>query len=159
MDKRLGRDLAQRHGLPVTGFLGLLVLAKNTGRISAVVPVIREHQDKGKCGFGQCRCRSCVRGMVEEVTEHLGAAAPRLQERPGGDGRRGRCQAGALAIGGECLLQVEDGFLIERAVSSGPSSTPPNTNTPARRGLVPQDARSNGGKRPSLNSGFHSRRG
>ncbi len=52
MDERLGRRLAQRHGLPVTGLLGLLVLAKNTGRISAVGPVIRELQDKGKCWFG-----------------------------------------------------------------------------------------------------------
>ena len=52
MDERLGRRLAQRHGLPVTGLLGVLVLAKNTGRINAVVPLIRELQDKGTCWFG-----------------------------------------------------------------------------------------------------------
>jgi predicted nucleic acid-binding protein len=52
MDERLGRRLAQRHGLPVTGLLGLLVLAKNRGLIRDAVPVIRELQDKGNCWFG-----------------------------------------------------------------------------------------------------------
>jgi predicted nucleic acid-binding protein len=52
MDERLGRRLAQRHGLPVTGLVGLLALAKNSGLISAVVPVIRDLQDKGNCWFG-----------------------------------------------------------------------------------------------------------
>ena len=52
MDERLGRRLAQRHGLAVTGLLGLLVLAKNSGLIIAVVPLIRELQDEGKCWFG-----------------------------------------------------------------------------------------------------------
>lgn len=66
MDERLGRRLAQRHGLPVTGLLGLLVLAKNTGRISAVVLVIRELQDKGKCWFGhQLLTEVCA--AVDEV--------------------------------------------------------------------------------------------
>ena len=52
MDERLGRRLAQRHGLPVTGLLGVLVLAKNTGRINAVVPLIRDLHDKGNCWIG-----------------------------------------------------------------------------------------------------------
>mgnify|MGYP002783577530 CR=1 FL=1 len=52
MDERLGRRLAVRHGLQVTGLLGLLVLAKNTGRINAVAPLIRDLQDKGNCWFG-----------------------------------------------------------------------------------------------------------
>ncbi len=52
MDERLGRRLAQTHGLQVTGLLGLLVLAKNSGLISTVVPLIRELQDKGNCWFG-----------------------------------------------------------------------------------------------------------
>jgi len=52
MDERLGRRLAQQHGLPVTGLLGLLALAKNSGLICAVVPVIRDLQDKGNCWFG-----------------------------------------------------------------------------------------------------------
>jgi predicted nucleic acid-binding protein len=52
MDERLGRRLAQRHGLPVTGLLGLLVLAKNSGLITSVVSVIEELQDKGNCWFG-----------------------------------------------------------------------------------------------------------
>lgn len=52
MDERLGRRLAQRHGLRVTGLLGLLVLAKNGGLVTSVVPLIRELQDKGNCWFG-----------------------------------------------------------------------------------------------------------
>ena len=53
MDERLGRRLARRHGLPVTGLLGLLTLAKSSGLITEIVPVIREFQDKGNCWFGQ----------------------------------------------------------------------------------------------------------
>lgn len=52
IDERLGRRLAQRHGLQVTGLLGLLLLAKNSGLISTVVPLIRELQDKANCWFG-----------------------------------------------------------------------------------------------------------
>lgn len=52
IDERLGRRLALRHGLPVTGLLGLLVLAKQRGLITELVPVIRELQDEGSCWFG-----------------------------------------------------------------------------------------------------------
>lgn len=53
IDERLGRRLAIRHGLPVTGLLGLLVLAKQRGLIVEVAPVVRELRDKGNCWFGQ----------------------------------------------------------------------------------------------------------
>lgn len=53
MDERLGRRLAMRHGLPVTGLLGLLVLAKQRQLISEVGPVVHELQDKGNCWFGR----------------------------------------------------------------------------------------------------------
>lgn len=42
MDERLGRRLAARHGLAVTGLLGFLVLAKHQKLIDAVAPVIQE---------------------------------------------------------------------------------------------------------------------
>ncbi|MDB6117481.1 MAG: hypothetical protein JWO08_1262 [Verrucomicrobiaceae bacterium] len=53
IDERLGRRLAIRHGLPVTGLLGLVVLAKRRSLISELVPVVRELQLKGNCWFGQ----------------------------------------------------------------------------------------------------------
>ena len=37
----------------MTGLLGLLTLAKSSGLITEIVPVIREFQDKGNCWFGQ----------------------------------------------------------------------------------------------------------
>lgn len=52
IDERLGRRLAVRHGLPVTGLLGLLVLAKQRRLIAEIVPVIGELQEKGNCWFG-----------------------------------------------------------------------------------------------------------
>lgn len=52
INERLGRRLAMRHGLPVTGLLGLLVLAKTRGLIAGAVPVIHELQEKGNCWFG-----------------------------------------------------------------------------------------------------------
>lgn len=64
MDERLGRRLAMRHGLPVTGLLGVVVLAKQRRLISDVAPVIRELQDKGHCWFG--------RELLIEVCESVG---------------------------------------------------------------------------------------
>ena len=52
MDERLGRRLALKHGLPVTGLLGLLVLAKQQGLVEQIVPVIQQLQAKGNCWFG-----------------------------------------------------------------------------------------------------------
>jgi uncharacterized protein len=53
MDERLGRRLAARHGLSVTGLLGLLVLAKQRGLLEAVAPAIRDLQLRGNCWFGR----------------------------------------------------------------------------------------------------------
>lgn len=66
IDERLGRRLALRHGLRVTGLLGLLVLAKTRGLIAEVVPVIHELQDKGNCWFGH--------ELLVEVCEAVGEA-------------------------------------------------------------------------------------
>jgi uncharacterized protein len=64
MDERLGRRLARQHGLPVTGLLGLIVLAKQRNLIAAVAPVIRELQQHGSCWFsGQ---------LLNEVCEAAG---------------------------------------------------------------------------------------
>lgn len=52
IDERLGRRLASEHHLPVTGLLGLFVLAKQRGFVAEVVPLIRDVQVHGNCWFG-----------------------------------------------------------------------------------------------------------
>jgi len=47
IDERLGRRHAQRVGLPVTGSLGILLKAKELGKIDAVEPLIESLQLKG----------------------------------------------------------------------------------------------------------------
>ncbi len=64
IDKRLGRRVATRHGLHVTGLLGFLVLSKQRKLISDVVPVIREFQTKGNCWFSQ--------ELLDEVCRSVG---------------------------------------------------------------------------------------
>jgi predicted nucleic acid-binding protein len=64
MDERLGRRLAQQHGLPVAGLLGLVVLAKQRRLIDEVAPVVRELQLKGGCWFG--------RELLVEICRSLG---------------------------------------------------------------------------------------
>lgn len=64
IDERLGRRVATRHGLHVTGLLGFLVLSKQRKLISDVVPVIREFQTKGNCWFSQ--------ELLDEVCRSVG---------------------------------------------------------------------------------------
>lgn len=40
IDERLGRRVAKRLGLPITGLLGILLVAKQQGRIDAVRPIV-----------------------------------------------------------------------------------------------------------------------
>lgn len=47
IDERRGRKYAQRLGLPITGTLGLLLLAKEAGLIERVAPVIESLQSGG----------------------------------------------------------------------------------------------------------------
>lgn len=47
IDERKGRRYAQRLGLPLTGTLGLLLLAKEKGLITAVSPLIAQLQTNG----------------------------------------------------------------------------------------------------------------
>jgi uncharacterized protein len=47
MDERQGRRYAHRLGLPLTGTLGLLLLAKEEGLITAVAPLIQQLLDQG----------------------------------------------------------------------------------------------------------------
>lgn len=47
MDERKGRRYAQRLNLPLTGTLGILLLAKEEGLITAVSPLIQQLQDQG----------------------------------------------------------------------------------------------------------------
>lgn len=53
MDERLGRKLAAKHGLKVTGLLGLLVMARQKNLINEVRPLIHEMIAKGSCWFDQ----------------------------------------------------------------------------------------------------------
>ncbi len=47
MDERKGRRYAQRLNLPLTGTLGVLLLAKEDGLITAVSPLIQQLQQHG----------------------------------------------------------------------------------------------------------------
>jgi len=64
MDERLGRRLAVRHGLAVTGLLGFLVLAKHQKLIDAVAPAIQELQALGNCWFSH--------DLLKEVCHSVG---------------------------------------------------------------------------------------
>ncbi len=66
IDERLGRRLAVRHGLPVTGLLGLVVLAKQRRLIAEIVPVIGELQDHGNCWFGRELLVAVCRSVDEQ---------------------------------------------------------------------------------------------
>jgi len=47
MDERRGRRYAQRLAIPLTGTLGILLLAKEEGLISAITPLIQQLQQVG----------------------------------------------------------------------------------------------------------------
>lgn len=47
IDERLGRNLAEYHGLVVVGTLGILLKAKKSGLIPAFLPEVRKLQDFG----------------------------------------------------------------------------------------------------------------
>ncbi len=48
IDERLGRNLAEYHGLAVVGSLGTLLKAKQLGLIPEFLPLVRQLQ---VCGF------------------------------------------------------------------------------------------------------------
>jgi uncharacterized protein len=47
IDERKGRQYARRLGLPLTGTLGVLLLAKEKGLITTVAPLVQQMQDTG----------------------------------------------------------------------------------------------------------------
>ncbi len=47
MDERKGRRYAERLGLPVTGTMGVLLLAKEEGVIERIAPVLRAIEENG----------------------------------------------------------------------------------------------------------------
>lgn len=51
MDERLGRRVAHALGMNPTGVLGCLVLAKRSGHLPAVAPVIADLQLRAGCWF------------------------------------------------------------------------------------------------------------
>jgi predicted nucleic acid-binding protein len=66
MDERLGRRLAAKHGLKVTGLLGLLVMARQKNLIHEVRPLILEMIAKGKCWFDQSLLESVCNSVGEK---------------------------------------------------------------------------------------------
>lgn len=48
LDERLGRRVAQGRNLPVTGTIGLLLVAKNKGIIPEIKPILEDFLIKGK---------------------------------------------------------------------------------------------------------------
>lgn len=65
IDERNGRRVAADHGLHVTGLLGLFVLAKKTGFVKSVAPLIREAQVKGRCWFGEALLKAVCESADE----------------------------------------------------------------------------------------------
>ncbi|MCF7786282.1 MAG: DUF3368 domain-containing protein [Prosthecobacter sp.] len=65
MDERLGRRLAVRHGLKVTGLLGLLVMARQKNLIKEVRPLIHEMIAKGSCWFDQALLETVCNSVGE----------------------------------------------------------------------------------------------
>ncbi len=47
LDDRAGRKAAQKLGLPTTGLIGILILAKEKGLISEVSSLLEELRNKG----------------------------------------------------------------------------------------------------------------
>lgn len=66
MDERLGRRVALKLGLRVTGVLGVLVLAKRNGFIDAVGPLILDLQEKAGCWLAE--------ELINEVLRQAGEA-------------------------------------------------------------------------------------
>lgn len=66
MDERLGRRLAARHGLKVTGLLGLLVMARQKYLIEEVRPLIHEMIEKGSCWFDQALLETVCNSVGEK---------------------------------------------------------------------------------------------
>ncbi|MBB5034399.1 DUF3368 domain-containing protein [Prosthecobacter vanneervenii] len=66
MDERLGRKLAVKHGLKVTGLLGLLVMARQRNLIGAVRPLIQEMIASGNCWFDQALLDTVCKSVGEE---------------------------------------------------------------------------------------------
>jgi predicted nucleic acid-binding protein len=48
LDERLGRKVAQGRNLPVTGTIGVLLVAKNKGILPEIKPILEEFLSKGK---------------------------------------------------------------------------------------------------------------
>ncbi|MGL6344253.1 MAG: DUF3368 domain-containing protein [Waterburya sp.] len=48
IDERLGRKVAQARNLPVTGTIGLLLVAKNKGIITEIKPILDQFLNQGK---------------------------------------------------------------------------------------------------------------
>ena len=47
MDDRAGREAAEKLNIPVSGLVGILLLAKEKGIVARIGPVLMELRDKG----------------------------------------------------------------------------------------------------------------
>lgn len=74
IDERKGRQYAQRLGLPLTGTLGVLLLAKEKGQVPAIAPLIEQLQAAG-LHFRPDLIRKVLE-LAQETTNHQGATAP-----------------------------------------------------------------------------------
>jgi uncharacterized protein len=65
LDEQNGRRTARALGIPLTGLLGILLLAKRLGRIAAVAPIIIGLQTQAGCWFADSLVRDVLRAAGE----------------------------------------------------------------------------------------------
>ena len=65
IDERLGRRVAAILGLHPTGVLGCLILAKRSGHLPAVAPVVAELQSRAGCWFDDALIDAVLRAAGE----------------------------------------------------------------------------------------------
>jgi uncharacterized protein len=66
LDEQMGRRAALAFGLPITGLLGVLLLAKKTGHLPAVRPAILALREKAGCWFAEPLIADILRAAGEE---------------------------------------------------------------------------------------------
>ena len=67
LDEHLGRRAALGLGLPVTGLLGILLLAKKTGHLPGIRPVIFLLREKAGCWFADPLIAEVLRAAGEDA--------------------------------------------------------------------------------------------
>jgi uncharacterized protein len=65
LDEQMGRQAALALGLPITGLLGVLLLAKRAGHLASLRPVILSLQEKAGCWFAEPLVADVLRSAGE----------------------------------------------------------------------------------------------